>query len=236
LEYVDSSLGDARQSNNVGNCTHGENKQLLVASQIFGELVDHGCNEALHGAELGVQPEEHQHEEEAGGPDRGERHLQHGTGVGEESKTGSGLGHICDIHSLLLSHEAKEGKDDETGEHGGARVDGADNQGVLVHVVVVLVVRAQGDDRAETEAVGEEDLGGGVNPDSRVAQLGEVGRQVEVDSVSGALEGNAAEEEDKEEEEARPQKRGNAYMDQKTPVIFSSRGVRLKLILGPMHM
>lgn len=89
LEHVDSSLGDARQSNNVRNCTHCENKQLLVASQIFGELVDHRCDETLHGAELRVQAEKHQHEEEAGGPDRGEGHLEHGTGVGEESKTGS---------------------------------------------------------------------------------------------------------------------------------------------------
>lgn len=32
LEHVDSSLRDARQSNNVGNCTHCQNKQLLVAS------------------------------------------------------------------------------------------------------------------------------------------------------------------------------------------------------------
>ena len=110
------------------------------------------------------------------------------------------LGHICDIHPLLLGHEAEEGEDDKAGEDGGAGVDGADDQGVLVHVVVILVVRAQGDDSAETEAVGEEDLGGGVNPDSGVAQLREVGHQVEVDSVRGALKGNAAEEEDEEEE------------------------------------
>ena len=36
----------------------------------------------------------------------------------------------------------------------------------LVHVVVVLVVGAQRHDGAQAEAVGEEDLGGGVNPHS----------------------------------------------------------------------
>ena len=36
----------------------------------------------------------------------------------------------------------------------------------LVHVVVVFVVGAEGHDRAQAEAVGEEDLGGGVNPHS----------------------------------------------------------------------
>ena len=55
--------------------------------QILGELVDHGGDEALHGAELGVQPEEHQHEEEAAAPERGEGHLQHGAGVGQEGET-----------------------------------------------------------------------------------------------------------------------------------------------------
>ena len=55
--------------------------------QILGELVDHGGDEALHGAELGVQPQEHQHEEEAAAPERGEGHLQHGAGVGQEGET-----------------------------------------------------------------------------------------------------------------------------------------------------
>ena len=36
----------------------------------------------------------------------------------------------------------------------------------LVHVVVVLVVGAQRHDGAQAQAVGEEDLGGGVNPHS----------------------------------------------------------------------
>ena len=57
--------------------------------QISWEFIHHGRDETLHGAELGVQAEEHQHEEEAGGPDRGEGHLENRTGVGEESKTGS---------------------------------------------------------------------------------------------------------------------------------------------------
>ena len=57
--------------------------------QIFWEFVDHGGDEAFHGAELGVQTEEHQHEEEAAGPERREGHLQHGTRVGEEGKAGA---------------------------------------------------------------------------------------------------------------------------------------------------
>ena len=110
------------------------------------------------------------------------------------------LGHVCDIHPLLLGHEAEEGEDDEPREDGGAGVDAADDQGVLVHVVVILVVRAERDDGAESEAVWEENLGCGVNPDPGVAQLGEVGHKIEVDTVRGALESHAAEEEDEEKE------------------------------------
>lgn len=65
---------------------------------------------------------------------------------------------------------------------------------------MILVVRAERDDGAEPEAVREENLGCSVNPDPRVAQLGEVGHQIEVDTVRGALESHAAEEEDEEKE------------------------------------
>ena len=97
------------------------------------------------------------------------------------------LCHVCYIDTLLLGHEAEEGEDDEPRKNGGAGVDGADDQGVLVYVVMVLVVRAEGNDGAKPKAVGEEDLGGSVNPYPGVAQLREVGHQVEVDAVGGAL-------------------------------------------------
>ena len=128
------------------------------------------------------------------------------------------LGHVPHVNPLLLGHEPEKREDDEAGEHGGAGVDAADDQGVLVHVVVVLVVGAQRHDGAQAEAVGEEDLGGGVNPHSRLrrwyylaapqrahgtrylGQLGEVGHEIEVDAVRGPLQGHAAEEEDRQQE------------------------------------
>ena len=57
--------------------------------QIFGKLVHHGRDEALHGAELGVEAKEEQHEEEAAGPEGGERHLENSAGVGQESEAGA---------------------------------------------------------------------------------------------------------------------------------------------------
>ena len=52
-----------------------KNREILLGPEIFGKLVHHGRDEALHGAELRVQAEEEQHEEEAAGPEGRQRHL-----------------------------------------------------------------------------------------------------------------------------------------------------------------
>jgi hypothetical protein len=41
------------------------------------------------------------------------------------------FGDVSHVHALLLGHKAEEGEDDDTGEHGGARVHAADYQSVL---------------------------------------------------------------------------------------------------------
>ena len=63
-----------------------DKNRTLNPPEIFGKFVHHGCDEALHGAELGVQAEEEQHEEEAAGPEGRERHLQDSAGVGQEGQ------------------------------------------------------------------------------------------------------------------------------------------------------
>ena len=55
--------------------------------QVSWEFIHHGRDEPLHGAELGVQAQEHQHEEEEAGPEGGEGHLQDSARVGQESKS-----------------------------------------------------------------------------------------------------------------------------------------------------
>lgn len=99
------------------------------------------------------------------------------------------------LHGFLgdVRHEADDGEDDEAGKHAGAGVDAAHDDGVpvhagtkqtvfqrgrnkqtdndggnlLVHVVVVGVVAAQRDERAQAQAVGEEDLSGCIQPHLR---------------------------------------------------------------------
>ena len=56
---------------------------------MLGVLVDDGGDDALHGAELRVQPEEHQHEEEEAAPQGREWHLKHRAWVRQEGETRS---------------------------------------------------------------------------------------------------------------------------------------------------
>ena len=79
----------AGESHDVRQHTHSKDEQFLSLPQILRELVHHGRNEALHGAKLGVQAEEEQHEEEAAGPEWRERHLKDSAGVGQESEAGA---------------------------------------------------------------------------------------------------------------------------------------------------
>ena len=57
--------------------------------QMFGVLIDDGGDDALHGAELGVEAEEHEHEEEEAAPEGGEGHLEDRAWVSQERKAGS---------------------------------------------------------------------------------------------------------------------------------------------------
>ena len=59
---------------------------MMTAPEVLWVLVHQGSDDALHGAELGVEAEEHEHEEEETAPEGGEGHLQHGRRVGQEGQ------------------------------------------------------------------------------------------------------------------------------------------------------
>ena len=60
----------------------------------------------------------------------------------------------------MNSFEAKDGKYDSTGVDGGEGIAGGDDDHVLDAVLRRVVVAAEADDRAESEAEGVKDLGG----------------------------------------------------------------------------
>ena len=65
----------------------------------------------------------------------------------------------------------EDGEGDAAGKETRAGVDEAGDDGVLDAVVVELVVRPQRRQSSRPDRVGEEDLGGGVDPGLRVGQL-----------------------------------------------------------------
>lgn len=66
------------------------------------------------------------------------------------------------IHERGL--EAHDGEDDGAGIDGGEPVAERHEDGVLLHVVLHGVVGGEGDEAAERQTEGEEDLSGGVQP------------------------------------------------------------------------
>lgn len=63
-----------------------------------------------------------------------------------------------------VGFEAEHSKHHQGGQHGGEEVDERHQDGVKVAVVVSLVVAGKGDDAAEAETQGEEDLRGCFSP------------------------------------------------------------------------
>lgn len=66
----------------------------------------------------------------------------------------------------------------------------------LVHVVVVLVVAAEGDESSQAQTVREENLRHGIDPHVGLAELRQIGRDVELDALHGAGQCDASEQED----------------------------------------
>ena len=84
------------------------------------------------------------------------------------------------IHKRGL--ETHDGEDDGAGVDGGEPVAERHEDGVLLHVVLHGVVGGEGDEAAERQTEGEEDLSGGVQPALRVHEV--VHLQSVKDSVS----------------------------------------------------
>lgn len=130
LEDVHAALRDARDADQVRDDADDRDEDLLAPAEQVGPLVHHGRDEAFHGAELAVQPDEQQHDEEQARPERRAGQLQHGGRVGEEGQPRSRGRHLGHRFLLLVRHEAHHREDDEAREDGRRRVDGAHDQGV----------------------------------------------------------------------------------------------------------
>ena len=82
--------------------------------------------------------------------------------VGEEHEAGAAVNHLVYGGLLDVRHVAQDGEDHHGREEGGEGVDAADDNGVLVAVVVELVVASEGQKGADSDSVREEDLSAAV--------------------------------------------------------------------------
>ena len=78
----------------------------MTAPEVLGVLVHQGSDDALHGAELGVEAEEHEHEEEEAAPEGREGHLQDGRRVGKEGQAGAWRGGNSNIYNVIHIFDA----------------------------------------------------------------------------------------------------------------------------------
>lgn len=68
--FLVSHLRNAREPDEVADQAGDGDEDFLPAAQQLGPLVDDGSDEPFHGAELAVQTDEEQHEEEETRPER----------------------------------------------------------------------------------------------------------------------------------------------------------------------
>ena len=151
--------GEPQQEHEDG---HAQGELLPVRLQHLGPVVHQAGHQGLHPAELRVDTEGEQHDEEEEGPEGRGGDGQHHLGVHQEGQAGPGLDHVVHQDALGVSHVAQDGEDHHGREEGGEGVDAADDNGVLVAVVVELVVAAQGQQSSNANSIGEEDLSAAV--------------------------------------------------------------------------
>ena len=92
------------------------------------------CDETLHDAELAVDTDHHEHEEEDDGPDAAARHLEDNLGVGDEDEAGPTVDNISDRNPLVVSHVSEDAEGDHPGQETGPGVHKAGDDGVLMNV------------------------------------------------------------------------------------------------------
>ena len=94
--------------------------------------VHDASDEALHDAELAVDADHDEHEEEDDGPDTAASHLEHDLGVGDEDEAGAAVDHVLHRHPLVVSHVAEDAEGDHPSQETGAGVHEACDDGVLI--------------------------------------------------------------------------------------------------------
>ena len=121
-------------------------------------VVHKASHKCLCSSKLAVNAKGEQHDEKEAGPQRGGGKGEDDFRINEERQSRSTLHDVPNLNSFRVGHVAEDGEDDGGGEEACEGVDGADDQGVPVAVVVELVVASQGKKSANADSIRVEDL------------------------------------------------------------------------------
>ena len=110
----------------------GDGELPPVLQQLVRPVVHDAGDQGLHVAELAVDAEHEQHDEEDGGPDHGAGQGEHQVGVGEEDEAWSRVDDVVDGGAGDEGHVAEDGEHEDSGQQAGQRVHNARDDRVPV--------------------------------------------------------------------------------------------------------
>ena len=127
VEHQEPGAETAGEAAEKGDETGGDGDVVPVLAK-SGEVVDNGGDQRLPGGGDRGEGQERQHEEEHEGEERGQLHLGHRVGVGDEGETSARLDHVLHRHAVPLGQNTEDAKDNEAAEDGGERVGDPDER------------------------------------------------------------------------------------------------------------
>ena len=101
----------------------------MLEQQVW-PVVDDSGDESFDVAELGVDAQDEEHDEEDGGPNDRAGQVEDQVRIGQEDQSGSGIDDGVDRSLLDVSHVAEDGEDQDTGQQTSRRVDDASDDGI----------------------------------------------------------------------------------------------------------
>lgn len=113
--------------------------------QGIGPVVDDPSHECLDVAELGVDTEHEQHDEENDCPEDGSGQTENEIGIREEHQAGAGVDHVMDRGLLDVRHVAEDREDQHPGDQTRRGVDNASDDSVpgIRKMIMSNVVRCK---------------------------------------------------------------------------------------------
>ena len=114
----------------------GDGELPPVLQQLVRPVVHDPGDQGLHVAELAVDAQHEQHDEEDGGPEDRAREREDQVGVGEEDEAGTAVNDIVNGCLLNVGHVAEDGEHQDTSKQARQGVHDASDDRVSVNIIL----------------------------------------------------------------------------------------------------